>query len=73
VGSVTLNQQLSEDRADNVAEFLLQQGHIPLTRMLAPAAMGESRQVGNDNSAEGQAANRRVVIRILQNKGIAGT
>jgi OOP family OmpA-OmpF porin len=46
VGSVTLNQQLSEDRADNVAEFLLQQGHIPLTRMLAPAAMGESRQVG---------------------------
>jgi outer membrane protein OmpA-like peptidoglycan-associated protein len=73
VGSVTLNQQLSEDRADNVAEFLLQQGQIPLTRMLAPAAMGESRQVGNDNSAEGQAANRRVVVRILQNKGIAGT
>lgn len=73
VGSLALNQQLSEDRADTVVEFLLQQGHIPLTRMLAPAAMGESRQVGTDNSAEGQAANRRVVVRILQNKGIAGT
>ena len=73
VGSVALNQQLSEDRADNVAEFVLQQGHIPLTRMLAPAAMGESRQVGNDKTEEGQAENRRVVVRILQNKGIAGT
>jgi outer membrane protein OmpA-like peptidoglycan-associated protein len=72
LGSVALNQQLSEDRADNVTEFLQQQGHIALTRMLAPGAMGESRQVGNDQSAEGQAQNRRVVVRVLQNKGIAG-
>ncbi len=35
--------------------------------------MGESRQVGsNDKTAEGEAQNRRVVVRILQNKGIAG-
>jgi OmpA-OmpF porin, OOP family len=72
VGSVTLNQQLSEDRANNVANILLQQGHIPLTRMLAPGAMGESHQVGNDKTAEGQAENRRVVVRVLQNKAIAG-
>jgi OmpA-OmpF porin, OOP family len=72
VGSVTLNQQLSEDRADGVTNILVQQGHIPLTRMLAPGAMGESHQVGNDTSAEGQAENRRVVVRVLQNKGIAG-
>jgi flagellar motor protein MotB len=56
-----------------VTQFLLQQGHIPLTRMLAPGAMGESRQVGNDKTAEGQAQNRRVVVRVLQNKGIAGS
>jgi outer membrane protein OmpA-like peptidoglycan-associated protein len=73
VGSVALNQQLSEDRADSVTEFLQQQGHVALTRMLAPGAMGESRQVGNDQTAEGQAQNRRVVVRVLQNKGIAGT
>jgi outer membrane protein OmpA-like peptidoglycan-associated protein len=72
VGSVTLNQKLSEDRADAVANLLVQQGHIPLTRMLAPGAMGESHQVGNDKTAEGQAENRRVVVRVLQNKGIAG-
>ena len=73
VGSVTLNQQLSEDRADEVTKILVQQGHISLTRMLAPGAMGESHQVGNDKTAEGQAENRRVVVRVLQNKGIAGT
>ncbi|MGC2110447.1 MAG: OmpA family protein [Candidatus Korobacteraceae bacterium] len=73
VGSVALNQKLSEDRANNVTTLLIQQGHIPLTNMLAPGAMGESRQVGNDKTAEGQAQNRRVVVRILQNKGIAGT
>jgi outer membrane protein OmpA-like peptidoglycan-associated protein len=72
-GSVALNQQLSEDRADKVTEFLQQQAHVGLTRMLAPGAMGETRQVGNDQSAEGQAQNRRVVVRVLQNKGIAGT
>jgi len=71
-GSVGLNQKLSEDRADSVTNFLLQQGHVPLTRMLAPGAMGEAHQVGKDKTAEGQAENRRVVVRVLQNKAIAG-
>jgi OmpA-OmpF porin, OOP family len=72
VGSVALNQQLSEDRANEVTNFLVQQGHISLTRMLAPGAMGESHQVGNDATAEGQTQNRRVVVHVLQNKAIAG-
>lgn len=71
-GSASLNQKLSQDRAANVTNLLLQQGHIPLTRMLAPGAMGEAHQVGNDKTAEGQAENRRVVVRVLQNKAIAG-
>jgi outer membrane protein OmpA-like peptidoglycan-associated protein len=73
VGSASLNQKLSDDRANNVTNILIQQAHIPLTRMLAPGAMGEAHQVGNDKTAEGQAQNRRVVVRVLQNKGIAGT
>jgi outer membrane protein OmpA-like peptidoglycan-associated protein len=72
VGSESLNQKLSEDRANNVANILIQQGHIALTNLLAPAAMGESNSVGDQNTAEGQAQNRRVVVRILQNKGVAG-
>lgn len=73
VGSAALNQQLSEERANNVTNIVVQQGHVPLTNMLAPGAMGESRQVGTDKTAEGQAENRRVVVRALLNKGIAGT
>jgi OmpA-OmpF porin, OOP family len=72
LGSAALNQQLSEDRADAVMNILLQQGHIPLTRMLAPGAMGEIHQPGNSKTEQGQAENRRVVVRVLQNKAIAG-
>jgi len=73
VGNPAYNQQLSEDRANAVTNILLQQGSVPLTRMLAPGAMGETQQVGNNQTAEGQAENRRVVVRVLQNKAIAGT
>lgn len=71
-GGAAANQKLSEDRAKNVTNILLQQGKVPLTRMLAPGAMGESEQVGNEKTKEGQAENRRVVVRVLQNKAIAG-
>jgi OmpA-OmpF porin, OOP family len=72
VGNKALNQKLSEERANNVTNILLQQGKVPLTRMLAPGAMGESHQVSNDKTKEGQAENRRVVVRVLQNKAVAG-
>jgi OOP family OmpA-OmpF porin len=71
-GNAASNQKLSEDRASNVTNILLQQGKTPLTRMLAPGAMGESEQVGNAKTPEGEAENRRVVVRVLQNKAIAG-
>ena len=73
VGSAALNQKLSRERADNVLAFLEQDGKIPLTNILAPGAMGTSEQVAPNATTEGQAENRRVVVRILQNKGIAGT
>ena len=72
-GREAVNTKLSDQRANNVANILLQQGHVPLTRMLAPGAMGESRQIATDKAAEGQAENRRVVVKLMQNKGIAGT
>lgn len=71
-GSASLNQKLSEDRANSVTNLLLQKGHISLTRLLAPGAMGEAHQIGNPTTAEGEAENRRVVVRVLQNKAIAG-
>lgn len=71
-GNTALNQSLSENRAKNVTNILLQRCGVPLSRMLAPGAMGESVQVGNASSIDGQALNRRVVVRVLQNKAIAG-
>jgi outer membrane protein OmpA-like peptidoglycan-associated protein len=72
VGSASLNQKLSVERANAVTQFLEQDANIPLTNMLAPGAMGTADQVGPDTSKEGQAENRRVVVMVLQNKGIAG-
>jgi flagellar motor protein MotB len=69
-----VNQKLSEDRANAVTNILIQQGRVPLARMPAPGAMGESEHVGeNEKTAEGQAQNRCVVVRVLKNKAIAGT
>ncbi len=73
VGSASLNQRLSVERANAVSQYLEQDANVPLTNMLAPGAMGTSDQVVPDKTAEGQAQNRRVVVMILQNKGIAGT
>jgi outer membrane protein OmpA-like peptidoglycan-associated protein len=72
VGSRALNQRLSAERARNVTNFLEQDGQIPLTNILSPGAMGTSVEVAPDTTVEGQAENRRVVVMILQNKGIAG-
>jgi len=72
VGGRALNQRLSMLRARNVTNLMEQQGNIPLTNILSPGAMGTSVEVAPDITEEGQAENRRVVVMILQNKGIAG-
>jgi len=71
VGRDSLNQYLSKERAEKVAAMLQQSG-VPTTRMLVPAAMGTTDQVASNNTKEGQAQNRRTVIRLLQNRGITG-
>ena len=71
-GSVTMNQRLSAERADAVLAIIQQTGVVPMTRILAPAAMGISNQIDSDHSRKGQAQNRRVVVTIVVNKGITG-
>lgn len=71
VGSAALNQRLSSERADNVLT-IIQQAGVPLTRILAPAAMGTVDQVASNHTRAGQAQNRRVVVTIVVNKGISG-
>lgn len=71
VGSYALNQRLSRARADAVA-MLLQQSGVSTTKMFVPAAMGVSDQAASNTTKAGQAQNRRVVVRVLQNRGITG-
>jgi outer membrane protein OmpA-like peptidoglycan-associated protein len=69
VGSPALNQRLSNERADAVLTIIQQSG-VPLTRILAPAAMGTTEQVASNHTRSGQAQNRRVVVTVVVNKGI---
>jgi len=73
VGNPRLNQKLSAERADNVLTIIQQSGDVPLTRILAPAAMGTTNQTGDNHTRSGQAENRRVVVTVLVNKGITGS
>ncbi len=73
VGSAALNQRLSAERADAVLAIIQQSGAVPMTRILAPAAMGTSNQVDDGHTRKAQAQNRRVVVTIVVNKGITGS
>ena len=69
-GSAEMNQRLSAERAEAVIAIIQQSGAVPLTRILAPAAMGTSNEVANNHTRTGRAQNRRVVVTVLVNKGI---
>jgi outer membrane protein OmpA-like peptidoglycan-associated protein len=62
VGSAASNQALSEGRAKGVAAWFTQAG-IEQARLL-PIGFGETRPVGDNSTAEGRAANRRVDFRL---------
>jgi outer membrane protein OmpA-like peptidoglycan-associated protein len=72
-GSAAMNTKLSEDRAKAVIVFLMQQGNIPIRHIVAPGAMGEYGATASNETAAGRADNRRVEVKVLVNKGIAGS
>jgi OmpA-OmpF porin, OOP family len=72
-GNAAYNQRLSDERAAAVVAYLQQKGNIPLFRVLAPAAMGTSHAAATNETPQGMSENRRVVVKILVNKGLAGS
>jgi outer membrane protein OmpA-like peptidoglycan-associated protein len=62
-GSDQYNQQLSEKRANAVAQYLSAQG-VPAARMVTVGA-GESHPVASNDTPDGRAQNRRVEITIV--------
>jgi outer membrane protein OmpA-like peptidoglycan-associated protein len=72
-GSAAINTKLSEDRAKAVVTLLVQQGNVPTMHIVAPGAMGEYGSAAPNETKAGRAENRRVVVKVLVNKGIAGS
>jgi outer membrane protein OmpA-like peptidoglycan-associated protein len=72
-GSAAMNTKLSEDRAKAVVTYLIQQGNVPIRHIVAPGAMGEYGAAAPNETKEGRAENRRVEVKVLVNKGIAGS
>ena len=72
VGNAASNQVLSKQRAQAVVAYLLQDCGIPVGRIVAPGAMGETNPAASNESASGRAENRRVDVKLLLNKGVAG-
>jgi len=71
-GAATMNEKLSENRAQAVAEYLVEGCNVPMRHVITPAAMGETHAVATNETAAGRAENRRVEVKVLVNKGIAG-
>jgi outer membrane protein OmpA-like peptidoglycan-associated protein len=71
-GNAAMNQKLSMERAQEVIAYLLQTCNIPLRHIVAPGAMGEADPASPNESAQGRAENRRVEIKVLVNRGLAG-
>ena len=72
-GSAAMNTKLSEDRAKAVVTYLFQQCSVPMRHIVAPGAMGEYGAAAPNETKAGRAENRRVEVKVLLNKGIAGS
>jgi OmpA-OmpF porin, OOP family len=71
-GNAKMNDKLSEDRAQAVVMYLTQQCGVPVRHVVAPGALGEYGPAASNETAAGRADNRRVEVKALVNKGIAG-
>jgi OmpA-OmpF porin, OOP family len=72
-GNLADNQQLSKQRAQAVVAYLLQECSVPVKNIVAPGAMSETHPVASNETSSGRAENRRVELKLLVNKGVAGS
>ena len=73
VGTASSNQVLSKERAQAVVAYLLQECNVPVGRIVAPGAMGETNPAASNETRSGRSENRRTEVKLLVNKGIVGS
>ena len=64
VGPAELNESLGLERAEAVKLYLYEQHQVPLHKMNV-ISYGEEKPAGTNDTREGRAQNRRVVVRVL--------
>jgi peptidoglycan-associated lipoprotein len=64
VGSKDLNEKLGLERAEAVKRYLYEQHQIPLHKINV-ISYGEDKPVAPNNTRQGRAQNRRVVVKVL--------
>lgn len=72
-GNAAMNQKLSMDRAQEVVAYLIQNCNVPVRHVIAPGAMGTANPAATNETTQGRAANRRVEVKVLVNRGLAGS
>jgi outer membrane protein OmpA-like peptidoglycan-associated protein len=70
-GSASLNEKLSQERSQTVVDYLAQSCGISFLHMLAPGAMGTAEPAASNETAQGRAENRRVVVKVVVNRGLS--
>lgn len=71
-GNSASNKTLSEKRANSVIGYMVSKHNLPLQRLVQPFGAGADQPAATNATAAGRAQNRRVEIRLLVNKGMAG-
>jgi outer membrane protein OmpA-like peptidoglycan-associated protein len=70
-GNTAKNRALSSRRAKSVIDYLVLKYDMDIRRLVQPYGYGDSKPIASNKTAAGRAQNRRVEVRILQNRGIA--
>jgi len=68
-----VNRRLSEQRAESVVRYLVENHNVPIRRILTPFGYGAMNPVSDNKTREGRAENRRAEVRVLVNRGLTGT
>jgi outer membrane protein OmpA-like peptidoglycan-associated protein len=69
-GKADANKRLSQERADAVVSYLVDNHMIPLRRIVTPHGYGTLHPVADNTTREGRQENRRVEVKILVNRSL---